>query len=48
VEIVHLGVFVEGTVRLLCGERAGAKSWTTLPRLVTCPHCRARMEAAAR
>jgi hypothetical protein len=47
VEIVHLGVFVGGCVRPLCGEWASAKSWTTLPRLVTCRHCRERMQPAS-
>ncbi len=30
----------------LCGDWDGEPSWTTLPALVTCPGCLARLEAA--
>jgi len=42
--MVHFVIDVNGQVEPLCGEWRGTSDWTTLPNIVSCARCLARLE----
>lgn len=45
---MHFAIEGTGGIRPLCGDWAGAPSWTKLVAAVSCPKCRALMARIAR
>ncbi len=44
--MVHYGVETDAGIGPLCGDWAGAPSWTKVAAAVSCPRCRALMARA--